>query len=57
MSTKPDLAMYYHRADFSPVPSAFIQAINNGAFASWPGLTAGLIFKDLSKSLATAKEH
>ena len=57
MSTKPDLAMYYHRAAFCPVPSTFIKAINNGAFASWPGLTAELISKHLPKSLATAKGH
>ena len=29
MATKPDLAMYYHRAAFSPVPTTFITAINN----------------------------
>ena len=57
MATKPDLAMYYHRADFSPVPSTFISAINKGNFSTWLGLTAELISKHPPKSLATAKGH
>ena len=57
MATKPDLAMYYHRANFSPVPTTFITAINNGNFSTWPGLTAELISKHLPKSLTTAKGH
>ena len=57
MATKPDLAMYYHRAAFCPVPSTFISAINKGYFSSWPGLTAELISKHLPKRLATAKGH
>ena len=55
MKTKPDLAVYYHRAAFCPVPSTFISAINAGNFSSWPGLTADLISKHLPKSIATAK--
>ena len=43
MATKPDLAMYNHRAAFSPVPTIFISAINNGNFSTWPGLTVDLI--------------
>ena len=57
MATKPDLAMYYHRAAFSPVPSTFISAINKVNFSTWPSLTAELISKHLPKSLATAKGH
>ena len=57
MAMKPDLARYYHRAVFWPVPSTFITAINNGNFCTWPGLTAELIAKHLPKSLATAKDH
>ena len=57
MSTKPNLAMYYHRAAFSPVPTTFISEINNVNFSTWPGLTAELISKHLPKSLATAKGH
>ena len=29
MATHPDLAMYYHCAALSPVPTTFITAINN----------------------------
>ena len=36
MATKPDLTMYYHRAAFSPVPTKFITAMNNGNFSTWP---------------------
>ena len=43
MDTNPDLAMYYHCAAFSPVPTTFITAINNGNFSTWPVLTAELI--------------
>ena len=57
MATKPDLAMYYHHAAFSPVPTRFISAINNGNLSTWLGLTADLIYKHLPKSLATAKVH
>ena len=34
MTTKTDLAMYYHRAMFSPVPATFITAIQAGFFAT-----------------------
>ena len=57
MATKPDLAMYYHLAAFSAVPTTFITAINNVNFSTWPGLTAELITKNLPKSLATSKVH
>ena len=57
MATKLDLAMCYHRAAFSPVPTTFISAINKGNFSTWLGLTAELISKHLPKSLATAKGH
>ena len=57
MTTKADLAIYYHRAAWSPVPATFITAINNGYFATWPGLTAALISKHLPKSINTAKGH
>ena len=57
MATNPDLAIYYHRAAFSPVPTTFISAINKGNFSTWPGLTAELISKHLPKSLSKAKGH
>ena len=57
MATNPDVAIYYHCAAFSPVPTTFITEINNGNFSTWPGLTAELISKNLPKILATAKGH
>ena len=57
MATKPDLAMYYHRAAFPPVPTTFITAIKNCNFSTWPGLTADIISKHLPKSLTTEKGH
>ena len=57
MTTKADLAIYYHRAAWSPVPATFITAIQQGYFATWPGLTAALISKHLPKSINTAKGH
>ena len=57
MTTKSDLAIYYHRTAFFPVPSTFIAAINKGKFSTWPGLTSKLISKHLPKSLATEKCH
>ena len=57
MATKPDLAMYYYHAAFSPVPATFIIATNNGNFSTWPGLTAELISKHLPNTLATKKGH
>ena len=57
MTTKPDIAMYYHGADFPPVPTTFITAINNGNFSAWSGLTAELISKHIPNILATEKGH
>ena len=57
VATKPDLAIYYHRAVFCPVHSTFITETNNGNFSTWPGLTAEMIAKHLPKSLAAAKDH
>ena len=57
MATKPDLAMYYHRTAFSPVPTTFITAIYNLNLSTWPGLPAELISKHLPKRLVTAKCH
>ena len=57
MATKPNLATYYHRAAFYPVPTTFITAINNGNFSTCPVLTAELISKHLPNSLETAKGY
>jgi hypothetical protein len=51
------LINYLHAACFSPVKSAWITAIKNGNFLSWPGLTEHAVEKCLSKSTATTKGH
>jgi hypothetical protein len=48
---------FLYAACGSPVPSTWITAINNGHFATWPGLTADLVRKHLPKSMATVKGH
>ena len=55
--TRKQLALFYHRAAFSPVKSTFLKAIQNGAFKSWPGLTTDLIKKHLPDQPATALGH
>ena len=43
IKTKMELAQFLHGAAFSPVPSTFTKAIQNGIFLTWPGLTPLLI--------------
>jgi hypothetical protein len=52
-----ELVRFLHAADGSPVPSAWIVAIQKGHYATWPGLTDDLVYKHLSKSVATVKGH
>ena len=39
-----ELEKKIHATCFSPVKSTFIKDVNNGKFATWPGLTAKLFF-------------
>ena len=55
-STKTELAQYLHGCCFSPTKSTFINAIKNGNFSTWPGLTENLISK-MPPSPNTAKGH
>jgi hypothetical protein len=48
---------FLHAACGYPVPSTWIQAIDRGHFATWPGLTADLVRKHLPKSIATVQGH
>jgi hypothetical protein len=57
ISTLPELVQFLHAACGSPVPSTWIRAIEQGHFATWPGLTANLVRKHLPKSIATVKGH
>ena len=52
-----ELIQFMHAACGHPVPSTWIQAIQSGNFATWPGLTADAVRKHLPKSTATVKGH
>ena len=51
--TRSELASYLHSATGYPTKSTFIQAINNGNFITWPGLTLKLISKHFETHLQT----
>ena len=55
--TKHELVNYLHACCFSPTKRTFLQAIKNGNFITWPGLTTELVSKHLITPLATAKGH
>eukprot|EP00957_Ditylum_brightwellii_P111137 8474229-Ditylum_brightwellii.AAC.1 len=48
---------FHHEAVGSPVPSTWINAINQCFFITWPGLTATNVRKYLPKSRATSQGH
>jgi hypothetical protein len=50
-----ELINYLHAECFSPVKSTWIQAIKNGNFTSWPGLTEQAVEKHVSKSTTTVE--
>jgi hypothetical protein len=52
-----DAINYLQGAEFSPVKSTLLQAIENGNFDSWPGFTTNNITKHYTRTLATAKGH
>ena len=54
---KADLVQFLSAAMWNPVPSTWIQAINAGFFATWPGLTPELVYKHLETTEATTKGH
>ena len=57
IKVKRDLVTYYHQCCFSLVVSTWLEAIENGFFCTWPGLTATVVKKYLQPSMATAKGH
>jgi hypothetical protein len=56
-SNKRDLVRFLHAAAFSPVPDTWLTAIQEGYFATWPGITEYLVRNNLPKELATVKGH
>jgi hypothetical protein len=51
------LVHYLHKALFSPMKSALLQAVKDGHFITWPGLTEDAIHKHLKLTPATAMGH
>ena len=56
-TSQQDLTIFYHHILFFPTKVTLLQAIKDGAFATWPGLTANIISKYLPESEIAAKEH
>jgi len=52
-ANQPALATFLHSTAGSPPLKTFCNAIDNGFFATWPGLTSKFIRKYLEKSVAT----
>ena len=57
IKTKKEIIKFLHKAAGSPVKSTWIQAIKNGQYTTWPGLTTKIVEKYLEKSQATVKGH
>jgi hypothetical protein len=51
------LVHYLHKALFSPMKSALLQAVRNGHLITWPGLTEDAVNKHLKLKPATAMGH
>ena len=54
---KRDLIKFYHGACFSPTKKTFLQAVKNGNFMNWPGLTSTLVSQHLETPIATIRGH
>ena len=53
----PALIAYLHAAAGFPVKSTWLAAIKRGAYATWPGLTAGLVARYCPDAPETVKGH
>ena len=49
--------MYHHQSLWSPATPTWLQAIDQGHFVTFPGLTSAAVRKHLKPSVATAKGH
>ena len=54
-TSQQDLAFFYHQILCCPIKHTLLQAIKDGYFSTWPGLTEKLISKYLLESGITAK--
>ena len=52
-----ELVTCLHAAAGFPVVDTWVKAIRNGQFATWPGLTSALVYKNLPKSNETLKGY
>ena len=57
MTSKGALINFLHQCAFSPAIPTWIKAIDNGQFATWPGLTSKAVRKYMTPSPATDKGH
>ena len=42
---------------WNPVLATWIEAINTGFFATWPGITSEIVYKHYAKTIESAKGH
>jgi hypothetical protein len=56
-TTIKDVLSYLQGATYSPVKMTLIQAIKNGNFTSWSGLTTDNVNKHYERTTAQAKGH
>jgi len=57
LKTKLDLLTFYGGAAGWPTKRTWIKAINNGSYASWPGLTAPMVYKHYYTQIPTIMGH
>ena len=56
-TTIRELIQYFQGCCFSPTKSTFLQAVKNGNFITWPGLTATAVEKHYKRTIYVAKGH
>jgi hypothetical protein len=56
-SNTSELLQYLHASLLSPRKSTWLNAIRNGHFTTWPGITASSVNKLLPNAIATALGH
>jgi hypothetical protein len=52
-----DAISYLQATAYSPVRTTLVQAIKNGNFASWPGMTLDNVNKHYKPTIAISKGH
>ena len=57
LATQPEIVRFLHAAAGFPTKTTWLNAIQKGYFASWPGLTAKAVEKHFPESEETQKGH